>query len=137
MLSRTEDYSSPRANSTIGRTAAENGQKLQNQYDTLDLQAMSIMLKAEQHCVQSFSRPAPWSVALMRASTAIKYWNLRISTFTGGKTSEQTLTDIKQQAHLVDFTKTEEQARTERLVARKCLVKCLHEAEELRESELK
>ena len=31
----------------------------------------------------------------------------------------------------------EEQARTERLVARKCLVKCLHEAEELGESELK
>ena len=73
----------------------------------------------------------------MRDSTAIKYWNLWISSFTGGKTSEQTLTDIKQQAHLVDFTKTEDQARTERSVAWKCLVKWLHKAEELRESELK
>ena len=36
--------------------------KMQHQYDTLDLQAMSIMLKAEQNYVQSFSQPAPWSV---------------------------------------------------------------------------
>ena len=40
-------------------------------------------------------------------------------------------------AHLVDVTNTEEQARTERTIARKTLVTCLHEAEEIREKELK
>ena len=40
-------------------------------------------------------------------------------------------------AHMIDVTDTEEQARTERVIARKTLVKCLHEAEELREKELK
>ena len=44
---------------------------------------------------------------------------------------------ILTKAHMVDVTDTEDQARTERVIARKTLVKCLHEAEEIREKELK
>ena len=73
----------------------------------------------------------------MRASLSIKYWNLRISKFSGGKTSELTMKAILTKVHMVDVTDTEEQARTERIIARKTLVTCLHEAEEIREKELK
>ena len=73
MHSKTEGYLNPRTNYTIGRTTVVNGKKIQNQYDTLDLQATSIMLKEEQNCVKSFNRPVPWSVAPVKTSTAIKY----------------------------------------------------------------
>ena len=44
---------------------------------------------------------------------------------------------ILEEAHMVNVTDTEEQTRTERVIARKSLVKCFHEAEEIREKELK
>ena len=109
---------------------------MQKKYDALDRQATEIMLKAETNCAATFSHPAPWSVALMRASTAIKYWSLRISQFSGGKTSASTMKAILHTAHMVDVTETEEQARTERTIAWKSLAKCCLEAEEIREKEL-
>ena len=46
--------------------------KMQKRYDAIDRQATEIMTKAENNCAANFSHPAPWSVELMRASTAIK-----------------------------------------------------------------
>jgi len=110
---------------------------MQKQYDNIDQQATEIMLKLEKNCTATFSRPALWSVDLRRASTAIKYWNLRISKYSGGKTSELTMKVILEEAHMVDFTNMKEQARTERVIAQKSLVKYFHDAEKIRENELK
>ena len=66
------------------------------------------MLKAENNCVANFSQPAPWSVELMRADTAIRYWNLRISQYSGGKVSDTTMKSILNKAQMVDVTDTEE-----------------------------
>ena len=81
---------------------------MQKQYDNIDQQATETMLKAEKNCAATFSRPAPWSVDLMRASTTIKCWNLRISKYSGGKTSELIMKAILEEAHMVNVTNTEE-----------------------------
>ena len=106
---------------------------MQKLYGHFDQMATNIMLKAEDNCARSHPRPDPWSVELMRARTSIKYWNLRISSYHGGKTSTETISDIRDQAHIKDYTATEEEAKTERIVARKALKSCLFQAEEIRE----
>ena len=110
---------------------------MQKLYDHLDHTATTIMLKAEDNCARSRPRPDPWSVELMRASISIKYWNLRISSYHSGKTSEETMSDIRGQANIKDYTSTEEETKTERIVARKALKTCLFQAEEIREKELR
>ena len=119
----------------LHRQASRSGRwtpKIQKWYDHLDQMATDTMLKAEDNCARLHPRAAPWSVELMRASISIKYWNLKISSYHGGKTSDGTMSDIRNQAHLNNFTSTEEEAKTERIAAKKLLKTCLFQVEEIR-----
>mmetsp|Transcript_28020 Transcript_28020/g.43278 ORF Transcript_28020/g.43278 Transcript_28020/m.43278 type:complete len:188 (-) Transcript_28020:107-670(-) len=110
--------------------------KMQKKYDSIDRQETDFMLKAESNCAADFSNPVPWSVALMRAGTAIRYWNLRISQYSSGKVSASTMQSILTKARMVNYTGTLDQALTELVLARKSFRKCCQEAEKLCEKEL-
>ena len=63
----------------LATTRGRWSRKMQVKYENLDKTATEIMLTAEQNCVQKFRYHTSWSLPLMKASTAVRYWNLRLS----------------------------------------------------------
>ena len=95
------------------------------------------MLQAEKIFIQTFRYHTSWSLPLIQASKAIRYWNLKVSLSKGRKIAPTVLDRALKEANIKDCTDTLKHVKIERNLARVKLRDHIKNAESMREVELK
>ena len=111
--------------------------KMQRKFETIDNKATKIMLQAEKNCKQTFRYHTPWSLPLIQASKAIRYWKLKISLSKGRKIAPTVIDSALKVANTKDCTDTFKHDIIERNLARIKLRDHIKNAESMREADLK
>ena len=95
------------------------------------------MLETEKSCIQTFRYHTSWSLPLMQASKAIRYFNHKVSLSKKRKVVPVVMDRALQALDLKDYTVTYEHILTERNLARITLRNHLKNSESMREIELR
>ena len=85
VLEKFKNQSLFKAMRRLAKLAERRGRwsaKMQQKYETIDIKATGIIIKAEQNCIQKLRFHTSWSLPLMRSSRSIRYWNLSVTSGT-------------------------------------------------------